>query len=656
MNRADKLNRIAKTLCGIDSITDCPHRDATTCKKYGYCRLNEKTDEQLDYILSPINECIYLEACAGSGKTEVLGMKAAYELCHWNSHNTGIAVLTFTNEATSTIADRISRFYHRPLPSKHFVGTFSSFVHGYIAQRFGYKLYRSQVDVKDKSFRIVDSDIDQYNNHWLQNYALDFPISKTTNLFANQLNYRAGAGDWFIGKGEKSVSLHECYMSSEAQRYIAELRNRKKNPHLFEYDYLCEQVKECKLKFWKAGFATFEDMNLIARKCLMDREVSSQLSKKFPLIMVDECQDLSKNELWILSLLIEAGSKVHFIGDLHQSIYSFKDSLPKYFNEYVEKYKLNVMQLTDNFRSTQKIVDVSRILGSIHAPLTGTVKSKFNDQDCYYFEYDNEANAISTFQSMLENREIPFNDSIILVRTQATKAKISTSTSDSYRKHAIINSIQLWKFDSPNSKINALKLMGWQLQQWFDFQGRSNNFYFSNEFRCNAVVWRLMLRDILSNLCQDTVISDFEKLSYSKWYSKNKRRIVEIINSHTSPTIGKVLNPTANFIKTPRGTATLKTEKLALDEKKLIRVETIHSVKGASFDAVLLLSTPNARGKTGYWENWLIPEDEASRISYVACTRPRFLLCWGVHSLTDDQRRKIEEIGFIKYNENIASR
>lgn len=165
-----------------------------------------------------------------------------------------------------------------------------------------------------------------------------------------------------------------------------------------------------------------------------------------------------------------------------------------------------------------------------------------------------------------------------------------------------------------------------------------------------------MLRDILSNLCQDTVISDFEKLSYSKWYSKNKRRIVEIINSHTSPTIGKVLNPTANFIKAPRGTATLKIEKLALDEKKLIRIETIHSVKGASFDAVLLLSTPNARGKTGYWENWLIPEDEASRISYVACTRPRFLLCWGVHSLTDDQRRKIEEIGFIKYNENIASR
>ena len=47
-------------------------------------RIEEKTDEQLDYILSPIDQCIYLEACAGSGKTEVLGLKAAYEICRWH--------------------------------------------------------------------------------------------------------------------------------------------------------------------------------------------------------------------------------------------------------------------------------------------------------------------------------------------------------------------------------------------------------------------------------------------------------------------------------------------------------------------------------------------------------------------------------------------
>lgn len=652
MNRTDKLNIIARALCGIDSVADCLHGNAAVCKSYGYCRLTEKTDEQLDYILSSINECIYLEACAGSGKTEVLGMKAAYELCLWNSYTTGIAVLTFTNEATSTIADRISRFYHKPIPSNHFIGTFSSFVHGYIAQRFGYKFFRGQIEAKDKSFQIVDSDMKQYNNDWLQNYKLDFPISKTGKLFANQLSFRAGAKSWFFEQGEKPISLQELYESDETQQYIEELRIRKENPHLFQYDYLYKKVKECKLKFWKDGFATFEDMNIIAQKCLKDGAIATYLSKKFPIIMVDECQDLSKSELDILALLIEAGSKVHFIGDLHQSIYSFKDSFPEYFNEYIEKHQLKVIRLTDNFRSTQRIVDVSRVLGSIQAPLTGTVESKFNGQDCFYFEYDDDADVISIFKSMLMNKEIPFQDSIVLVRTQATKAKFNSSTSRNYRKHAIINSIQLWNCDSPNSKMEALKLLGWQLQQWFNFHGRANNFYFSNEFCSNAIVWRLMLRDILSDFCQASSIVDFEGVSYSQWYSKNKKRIVEIINRHTFPTAEKSLDPTATFIKAPRGTASSKIEILSLDKRDLIRVETIHSVKGAAFDAVLLLSAPDARGKTGYWENWLIPEDEASRISYVACTRPRFLLCWGVHRLTDNQRDTIERLGFTKYDGN----
>ncbi len=159
-----------------------------------------------------------------------------------------------------------------------------------------------------------------------------------------------------------------------------------------------------------------------------------------------------------------------------------------------------------------------------------------------------------------------------------------------------------------------------------------------------------MLRDILNDFSMDSSIGDYDGVSYSQWYSKNKKHVVEIINSHTLPTLGKSLDTTASFIRAPRGTAALKVAIITFEEKEKSRVETIHAVKGAAFDAVLLLSAPDARGKTGYWENWLKPEDEASRIGYVACTRPRFLLCWGVHCLTDSQREIIERIGFAKYN------
>lgn len=84
-----------------------------------------------------------------------------------------------------------------------------------------------------------------------------------------------------------------------------------------------------------------------------------------------------------------------------------------------------------------------------------------------------------------------------------------------------------------------------------------------------------------------------------------------------------------------------------------LRVETIHAVKGRTFDAVLLMSSADARGQTGYWESWLTPGDEAARIAYVACSRPRTLLCWGVHTLTDSQREKLECLGLEQYNGGI---
>ena len=324
-------------------------------------RIEEKTDEQLDYILSPIDQCIYLEACAGSGKTEVLGLKAAYEICRWSSRQTGIAVLTFTNEATATIADRVSSFYGKPVPSNHFIGTFSSFVHGHIAQRFGYKFYDIPEDKADKSFRVIDSDINPYSNQWLENYELDFYLPRQV-IYASQLILRASSEKWYVKQKETTQLLTELYDGNPRQ--------------------LIKKANECKSRFLNDGFATFEDMNLIARKCLRDETICRYIARKFPVILVDECQDLSASELGILSLLISAGTVVHYIGDLHQAIYSFKDACPEQYKAHIEAHRFETRRLRANFRSTQKIVDFSRKMGGIDYPISGSVESKCGDYDC----------------------------------------------------------------------------------------------------------------------------------------------------------------------------------------------------------------------------------------------------------------------------------
>ena len=90
--------------------------------------------------------------------------------------------------------------------------------------------------------------------------------------------------------------------------------------YLFQFNYLKKQIKECKLKFWHDGLANFDDMNLIAHRCLRDETICHYISRKFPVILIDECQDLSVSELRILSFLIRARTTVHYIGDLHQAI------------------------------------------------------------------------------------------------------------------------------------------------------------------------------------------------------------------------------------------------------------------------------------------------------------------------------------------------
>ena len=590
-------------------------------------RIDEKTDEQLDYILSPIDQCIYLEACAGSGKTEVLGLKAAYEICRWSSRQTGIAVLTFTNEATATIADRVSSFYGKPVPSNHFIGTFSSFVHGHIAQRFGYKFYDIPEDKADKSFRVIDSDISPYSNQWLENYKLDFYLPRQV-IYASQLILRASSGKWYVKQKETAQLLTELYDGDPRQ--------------------LIKQANACKLKFLNDGFATFEDMNLIARKCLRDETICRYIARKFPVILVDECQDLSASELGILSLLISAGTVVHYIGDIHQAIYSFKDACPEQYKAHIEAHRFETRRLSANFRSTQKIVDFSRKMGGIDYPISGSVESKCGEYDCCYVEYDDdEKDAIIAFTDTLNRFDIPIKDAVVLVRTQTAKQKLSHGPSNDHKTHPIINAIQLWQQNEPVARQTALSLLAYQLQRWMGFHGKSNNYYYSDEVCPNAVSWRLLLRNILVELCSDPAMTTVDELTYGSWYSTNREKVISIIAHHLN-TIEQNLPEIT--IRTPKGTAKLPIYPVKLTEDEQLRVETIHSVKGGTFDAVLLLSSPDGRGKTGFWESWLNPEDESGRIGYVASTRPRYLLCWGVKSLASVQRQALEKLGLINLN------
>lgn len=622
-------------------------------------KVKEKTVQQLEYVLSPVNENIFLEACAGSGKTEVVGMKTAYEICRWNRKNSGIAVLTFTNEATDTIKQRVEQFTRASSLYPHYVGTLTGFIHGIIAQKFGYKYFKHKKEGNDATYRLVDKDLDVYNNHWLNHYTLPIPkiinSKKRTQFFANQVYYNPQIKDFVLRLSENTqMSLTDYYNSDKVQEFILEIRKEKKKEWLFKLDYYYDGIKEVKNQFFLDGFANFEDMNYIAYWVLnKNPEIALLLAKRYPVIFIDECQDLSWIEINILDKITKSGSTIHFIGDLNQAIYDFKNANPAYTKDYVSTFQN--YKLTDNFRSCQLIVNTaSRILSS-DLNISGCLDNKLGENSVCYLEYQEVGLLRKQYLDYLNHVNIPYYKAAVLVRQQSLKMQLEAVDSES--KHLLIESIQLWLDNTPTSRLNALELAGKYLQKYFGGANTKKNYYCPNGID-SVYRWRIFIKDFLEKCCEKTELFNIENRVYKDWYAAFNKMSSSIFLSAYSllKPFDSVQRDVTNLpvYRTPSGTSSnLISRSFAKVDDNLPPVYTIHSVKGKDFDSVMVVSGLNGSGN---WKQWIEKEGEPKRIGYVANTRPKYSLLWAVPELKNTKDRiKIESYGFKILNSFIHS-
>jgi DNA helicase-2/ATP-dependent DNA helicase PcrA len=286
--------------------------------------------------------------------------------------------------------------------------------------------------------------------------------------------------------------------------------------------------------------------------------------------------------------------------------------------------------------------------GIVHK-IVGCKSSQLYGHDALYYEYDNEHDATQYFQRLTEKYDISPEQAAVLVRSISLKTKINNKVPSDFEKHYLLNAIQLWRMVNPENRTRALQILGLQMQKWLNTQGRKDNYYCPTSLCSSVFRWRLVLRDILNDLTEQECLCSFNKSTYSKWYSIARSAVEGIVDKRIQPALGLRLSEVGGIsLRAPSGTASKEIYSLVEDSTKAIRAETIHSVKGKSYEAVMLLSTPNASGKTGYWENWLNDKGEVTRFAYVACTRPQFLLCWAVKKLSNEQRTKIESLGLTR--------
>ncbi len=192
--------------------------------------------EQLDFIIHPITEACYLKACPGSGKTEVVGIKAAFEIAGWDESFNGLAVLSFTKNAAKEIGNRIKKFGGtNAIKHPHFIGTIDSWLHAYILHPFAHKSTKYNGQNRDKSYRLVDND----EKH---NFLLPFQTILSKQPF-------------------KDIWVNEYYFETTDPITI---QSQSRNIDLTNVSSdLVSELKENKRKFLKSGLATYADAEFL---------------------------------------------------------------------------------------------------------------------------------------------------------------------------------------------------------------------------------------------------------------------------------------------------------------------------------------------------------------------------------------------------------
>ncbi len=110
------------------------------------------------------------------------------------------------------------------------------------------------------------------------------------------------------------------------------------------------------------GLYDFDDMIQEALKVLQkDAGFKATLSERYQVVMLDEFQDTNPSQFAIIKELTDYEKPlVMAVGDDDQAIYEFQGALATNLTDFQEYYEAEVIALTENYRSTQEILDFSR--------------------------------------------------------------------------------------------------------------------------------------------------------------------------------------------------------------------------------------------------------------------------------------------------------
>jgi len=539
---------------------------------------------------------IIVKACPGSGKTTCVSERIIQFIKESVSKQQGLAILSFTNVAIKEIENYYEKNTNKNIDYPNYIGTIDSFLNKYIFLPYGYLV------MKCKKRPIL---VGKPHTYW------------------SSINYNHKFFDKY---------------SYDKEGNVKKLVTKIPKNHKF-----IESKKELN----KKGYATQDDSNYFSMKILKEYpQIAKIIVNKFPYFIIDESQDISSIQMEILNILMENGlENIMLLGDPDQAIFEWKTAEPTLFNEKYIQWKKNHKSiiLNETYRCSKEITSYLSKLSN------NTIISKLRDHDNYKPVISgNKSNLNDNVKKFLEEineKNIDKNQVAILFRSKKDLNKLNNhpvytdeyifkdSKKDlNYFQHTMKSNERIPNKDKVKSySKNIIKGA---------FNYLNNNFKESfNEFE---IAYIKVIFDKYKNINNEKIKKIEEKgyynykkdvFNFMKQFIKPKSKnelIDEWIVNNNEIFKGKSNNKLyINRIKTKEKSSSIKlNEKLTWDMldyddfQKLddIFIGTIHSAKGKTFDAVLLILNSKC---TKVLDKKHLDDEEELRNLYVGMSRAK---------------------------------
>ncbi|WP_299523521.1 ATP-dependent DNA helicase [uncultured Methanobrevibacter sp.] len=316
--------------------------------------LNENQRKVVEYVG---DKPLLVEAGPGSGKTKVIIERIKFLINELKINPDSLLVITFTKKAANELKERLSKDISKNIINQMHISTIHSFCFDFLKnrgtvtnlfdddsgekkrlfiQKYKYELgFKNEFYLADYQIPSVIDKFDEYTTFQVDIKLLIKYIAETRPINREYIDFVNSFKFFPLRKVKDNEEFKKSWYNA---RYLQTARAYPKYLNLLD----------------KYNAVDYSTVQIKALESLRENPIT-----QFKNILIDEFQDTDSIQAELFKVLLQNTDSFTAVGDVDQSIYSFRGSFKDYFEEFYNIYDAKLISLNYNYRSTNNIIQAS---------------------------------------------------------------------------------------------------------------------------------------------------------------------------------------------------------------------------------------------------------------------------------------------------------